>query len=256
MSEMTERYAPGVPAWVDLSARDREAAQRFYGELFGWDFEVGPPEAGYYTQCTVRGLPVAGVYQMPSGEDGPPVAWITYLATDDVDATVARAREAGGQVLMAPMDVLEEGRMAVLADHTGAVVGLWQARRHIGARVVNEPVSVCWNELLTRDAARARTFYGALFDYELHDMSTPDFDYTTLRVAGRDVAGVWGAALPPGAPAHWMVYFTVPDADDTAATVTKLGGQVLRGPTDSPYGRWAAVQDPQGAMFSVLQMPE
>ncbi|KWX04568.1 hypothetical protein TH66_07745 [Carbonactinospora thermoautotrophica] len=256
MSEVTERYAPGVPAWVDLSAQDREAAQRFYGELFGWDFEVGPPEVGYYTQCTVRGLPVAGIYQTPSGEDGPPVAWITYLATDDVDATVARAREAGGQVLMGPMDVLEEGRIALLADPTGAVVGLWQARRHIGARVVNEPVSPCWSELATRDAARAREFYRALFDYELHDMS--GFDYTTLRVAGRDVAGVWGATdvLPPDVPAHWAVYFAVPDADEVAATVTKLGGRVLREPVDSPYGRFATVQDPQGAVFGVLRLPE
>jgi len=265
MSEVTSPYPNGTPAWVDLMTTDREGAVRFYRGLFGWEFNVAGPEYGFYSQGVVRGLPVAGIGEAPPADQGGPqfpVAWTTYLAVDDCDAACERARAAGGHVILEPMDVMDEGRMAMIADPTGAMVGLWQAGRHLGARVVNEPNSLCWNELTTRDAARAIEFFTQMFGYELERVppppEAPEFDYTAFRLAGRGVGGVLGmtSGWPADIQPHWMTYFAVADADDTAAMVKELGGEVTHGPFDSAFGRIAVIRDPYGATFSVLQMTD
>jgi hypothetical protein len=265
MSEVSSPYPNGTPAWVDLMTSDREAATRFYRGLFGWEFNVGGPETGFYSQGLVRGLPVAGIGEAPPPEAGGqqfPTAWTTYIAVDDCDAACERARAAGGQVVMEPMDVMEEGRMAMLTDPTGAIVGLWQAGRHLGARVVNEPNTLSWNELTTRDPAQATEFLKQVFGYELQQLpappDTPEFNYTVLKLNGRGVGGVlgMGSDWPGDVQPQWMTYFTVADADDQAAIVKELGGEVTNGPFDSPFGRIAVIRDPQGAVFSIIQTPE
>lgn len=249
-------YVNGTPSWMDLMTSDREAAMRFYGALFGWQFEVGPPEAGHYTTCRVDEDPVAGIGERPADAQYP-VAWTTYLAVDDIDKTCASVTEHGGQLLMEPMDVMEEGRMAMAADPTGAVFGMWQAGRHTGARRVNEPGAMCWNEVSTRDTSTAARFYADVFGLGLEKMAG-DFDYTMLQVAGRTIGGVYdpGDMLPPEVPAHWMGYFAVEDADAAVARVTDNGGIVVSPPTDTPYGRIAVVRDPQGAVLSIMKLAE
>lgn len=249
-------YLNGTPSWMDLMTTDREAAMRFYGALFGWQFEVGPAEAGHYTTCLVGGDPVAGIGER--AEDAQyPVAWTTYLAVDDLDKTCASITEHSGQVLMEPMDVMEEGRMAIAADPTGAVFGMWQAGRHTGATRVNEPGAMCWNEVSTRDSETAARFYADVFGLGVEKMPG-DFDYTTLQAGGRMVGGVFnpGDALPPEVPAHWMGYFAVEDADAAVKRVADNGGSVVAEPTDSPYGRIAVISDPQGAVLSIMKLAD
>jgi predicted enzyme related to lactoylglutathione lyase len=258
MPEVTS-YAPGTPCWVDLMTSDPDGARGFYGGLFGWELEIGPPETGYYTQARVRGLAVAAIGGQPK-PDELPVAWTTYLATDDVDDTTKRILENGGTVTMAPLDVGEEGRMAVAVDPTGAVFGLWQAGRHLGAALTNEPNTPCWNELGTRDLDRARRFYSDVFGYEWEDVDTgPDGPpYATFSVGGRIVGGsyVMGEQMPADVPPNWMVSFAVADTDATVARTQELGGGVNMPAVDSPYGRYAVLRDPQGGVFSVIQLPE
>ena len=168
---MLERdgYLPGVPCWVDTSQPDPEAAVAFYGGLFGWDFEdVMPPgSAGKYFIARLDGGDVAAVGSPPEG--GPATAaWNTYIWVDSADEAAAKALEAGGRVVLEPFDVPGAGRMAVLADPEGAEFRVWQAREHKGARVVNQPGSLNFNGLSTRDAARAKPFYGSVFGWEVH----------------------------------------------------------------------------------------
>ncbi|MGH3342608.1 MAG: VOC family protein [Carbonactinosporaceae bacterium] len=260
MSEVSA-YPEGTPCWVDLGADDREAAMKFYGGLFGWEFEVGPQETGHYTTCLLRGLSVAGIGERPRADDGTPlapVAWTTFLACVDADAAAARSAQAGGTVVMGPMDILDQGRLAVVEDPTGAVFGMWEPRKHSGARVVNEPGSLCWNEVATRDHEAAAAFYRAVFGYELAPMEMPGLAYSTLKVAGRSVAGIlrMDASWPDDVPPHWMTYFDVADADVTVPAVRDLGGEVIRGPHDSPYGRLAVISDPQGAVFSIIELTD
>jgi predicted enzyme related to lactoylglutathione lyase len=257
MPEVTS-YAPGVPCWVDLMTSDPEGARAFYSGLFGWQFEVGGPETGYYAQARVRGKPVAGLGGQPN-PDEMPVAWTTYLATDDVDGAIKRILDNGGMLTMAPLDVMGEGRMAIAVDPTGAAFGLWQAGRHFGAALVAEPGALCWSELGTRDLDAARRFYSAVFGYGWEDVDTgPDGPpYATFAVDGRAVGGAYRMPedAPADMPAYWMADFAVADADATVAKAQELGGGVLMPATDTPYGRFASLRDPQGAMFSVIRLP-
>jgi predicted enzyme related to lactoylglutathione lyase len=238
---------------VDLGVDDIARAVTFYEQLFGWDIQTGPPEAGGYRMCLKDGRPVAGIGPQ-QGPPGTPPTWTVYIASDDADDTAGKIKAAGGQVLVAPMDVMDVGRMAVAADPAGAVFGVWQARSHTGMQVANEPGSVGWNENFSRDMDGNQAFYRAVFGYEYGDMSTPEFRYATLKLDGQEVGGIGalGNGVPPGVAAHWSTYFLVEDTDAAVATVTKGGGSVTREPWDSPYGRMAVVSDDQGAAFSLM----
>lgn len=253
MSERTS-YAPGTPSWVDLGTPDVEASTAFYSALFGWDIQPGPPEAGGYRMCMLGGQPVAGMMQHMS--EGQPTAWLTYIATADADATAARVTEAGGSAIVAPMDVMTVGRMAVFTDASSAAFGVWQARDHIGAGRVNEPGALTWNELQSRDTDAAKAFYGPVFGWRGDDQPMGDMAYTTWMLGDDMVAGMiqmsdqWPAEMPP----NWLAYFAVQDCDAAVAKVKELGGTLAFGPIDIPIGRLAVLVDPQGAMFAVVAM--
>jgi predicted enzyme related to lactoylglutathione lyase len=258
MSIHEDPWPEGTPAWVDLMVPDRHAAFAFYGPLLRWEFAEGTPETGYYTMALRGGRTAAGFGEAMGGAEAPPTTWTTYLAVDDIDAVAARVTAAGGQLFMAPMEVMEFGRMAVLADPTGGVVGLWQSGSHTGADVANEPGAVIWNELMTHDFAGAEKFYGAVFGYTFGDMSGPGFRYATLDLDGRPVGGVgeFSADTGPEVPATWTTYFAVSDTDATAAKAAELGGQVVSAPADSPYGRVAVLRGPFAETFAIMSTTE
>ena len=249
-------WPSGTPCWVDLGVDDIARACTFYSRLFGWDIQPGTPESGGYCLCLKTGHAVAGIGPK-QGPPGTPSAWTVYLASDDADETASKITAAGGQILVAPMEVMDAGRMAIAADPAGAVFGVWQARSHTGMGLANEPGSVCWNENFSRDMDGNQAFYHAVFGYEYGDMSTPDFRYATLKLGGREVGGIGdlGTGFPPEVPAHWSTYFAVEDTDAAVAILTGAGGSVLRAPWDTPYGRMAAVSDDQGAAFSLMSAP-
>ncbi|HZQ27024.1 MAG TPA: VOC family protein [Acidimicrobiales bacterium] len=255
MPEMTG-YANGVPSWVDLSSPDIAASAAFYGGLFGWQFQDAGPDAGGYGMFLLRGKMVAGLG--PLQDPNQPPAWSTYVNVDDADTTVKTAREEGATVFVEPMDVMDAGRMAIFADPTGAVAGIWQPGQHRGAQLVNEPGAFCWNELNTRDPDRAKAFYAAVFGWEADTQSMGEGgpSYTEFKVGGRSVAGMMDmrGRLPDEAPPHWLVYFAVDDTDQTVATATQQGGMTFMPPMDLPVGRFAVLGDPEGAVFAVIKM--
>jgi len=253
---MTTRETPwpqGTPSWVDLMVPDPAAAGEFYGRLFGWEIQDLGEEAGGYRIAQKAGRPAAGIGPVPEDQEVPPV-WTTYIAVDDVDAIVSKIDAAGGQTLMPAMDVMDAGRMAVVSDAAGAVFGLWQARNHKGAEIVNEPGSLTWNENMTRDYDGARKFYADVFGYEYEDVGDESFKYSVLQLSGSPVGGIGeiGANLPAEVPPHWMPYFSVADTDETLRLAESLGGQVLMPAQDSPYGRMAVLQGAQGERFAVI----
>ena len=273
---MPERdgYIPGVPCWIDTSQPDPEAAVDFYRGLFGWEFEdVMPPESeGRYFIGRIRGGDAAAVGSVP--ENAPPMAaWNTYIWVESADETASKVRDAGGNVLMEPFDVMNAGRMAVCADPEGAAFCVWQAKEHKGARVVNEAGSLNFNGLNTRDPDGAKSFYGAVFGWQTISLgggaemwTLPGYgDYLEkgnpgLRKQMADVGAPAGfedvvasinpiADDQPDVPAHWSVTFAVDDADATAAKATELGGKVVIAPFDAPWVRMTVLADPQGAAF-------
>jgi predicted enzyme related to lactoylglutathione lyase len=269
-----DRYIQGVPCWVDTSQPDPEAAVDFYAGLFGWTFEdaMPPGSEGRYFIARLRGGDVAAVGSIP--ESAPQAAtWNTYVWVDSADETASRAREAGGRVLAEPFDVMDAGRMAVLADPEGAVFSAWQAKEHRGAKVVNEPGTLNFNDLHTRDVEAAKSFYGAVLGWEtlvldggFQMWTLPGYgdflerDDPDLRKRLAEFGGPTGfedvvASLnpipddQPDVPAHWGVTFAVADADAVAKKAAELGGTVIVQPFDAPWVRMTVVSDPQGATF-------
>lgn len=274
---MPERdgYLPGVPCWVDTRQPDPEAAVAFYSGLFDWDCEdTMPPEApGQYFIARLRGGEVAAIGSVPEGAP-PDATWNTYVWVESADQAAAKASEAGGRVVMAPFDVMDAGRMAVLADPEGAAFCVWQAKQNRGARIVNEPGSLNFNGLNTRDPEKAKSFYGSVFGWEslglgggaemwtlpgygdFLEQGDPGIRERMAAVGAPEGFEDVVATLNPIAedkadvPAHWSVTFAVDDADATAERAAELGGEVIVPPVDGPWVRMTVISDPQGATFT------
>jgi predicted enzyme related to lactoylglutathione lyase len=252
-------YAAGTPCWVDVSTSDLEMSKRFYAELFGWSpFTIPDPQAGGYTLFRLRDRDVAALMQAQEGT-GPP-AWSTYIASDDADATAAVIQEAGGTVVLEPMDVMDAGRMLFAQDPTGAYFGVWQSGQHKGSALANEPGAFTWNELVTRDVDTASEFYAQVFGWEAEGMGG-DGDgsaaYQVQNLGGGPIGGIRASDSAPGDVApHWEVYFAVGDADATVARAEELGGRVRLGPIDTPFGPMAQLVDPVGASFAIIALAE
>lgn len=248
MSQVTENQPEGTPTWIDLGVPDLDRAIPFYRAVFGWEFEVGPPETMHYTICRLDGKAVAGLAAANPGATQ--FWWNVYFATSDCDATAGRITGAGGELVMPPMDVMDQGRMALARDPVGAQFGLWQGGQLVGCEVVNEPGSLLRNDLVTPDPEPARAFYATVFGFT-HDGNPdlPDFDFTFLRRPdGHEIGGIMG--VPQAPSSAWGTLFQVADTDDVLARVAAAGGTA--GPAeDMVYGRIATVTDPFGAEFSV-----
>jgi predicted enzyme related to lactoylglutathione lyase len=148
------------------------------------------------------------------------------------------------------------GRMAVFAHPAAGHLGVWQAGEHKGAQLVNEPGSLTWNELLTRDVAGAKAFGEAVFGWRSEDQDFGGTTYTIIHVGDKAVGGIAAMpqGVPEGVPAYWQTYFAVDDADAAVAKVQELGGAVAMPPMSAEgVGRFAVLTDPQGAQFGVIK---
>jgi predicted enzyme related to lactoylglutathione lyase len=250
-------YAPGTPSWVELSSPDTDVAAEFYRELMGWSAtEPGGEESGGYRMFQQGDQNIAGL--MGHMQEGQPTAWVTYISVADAEETADKVKAAGGSVVVEPMDVMDIGRMALFADPAGAVFGVWQPKSFTGADLVNEPNSLCWNEVLTRDVDAGKSFYPAVFGWEGRP---PSFEgapetYTVWELGGKQVGGMMQMTaeyFPAEIPPHWGVCFAVADCDGIVAKARSLGASVTNEPMDMPIGRFAGLIDPQGASFTVMQ---
>jgi predicted enzyme related to lactoylglutathione lyase len=245
-------YPPGTFSWAELATSDIDAAKEFYATLFGWEAREDPiPGGGSYTMFLLRGRAAAG--GMTAGPEQGPPHWNAYITVADADEAAARAAELGATVLAPAFDVMEAGRMAVVQDPTGAVLSLWQAKEHIGSEVANEHGAITWNDLETRDPETAQPFYRDLFGFEFERVEQAPIPYWNIALNGRGNGGmaVLGDEMPD-VPPHWSQYFGVDDIEAACATARQAGGRVIVEPTSVPTGRFAILQDPQGATFSVF----
>ena len=272
---MSERdgFEHGVPCWVETWQPDAERAVEFYSELLGWEAEeTTPPGADRRLfMCRLRGRDVAAIGSPPPVPDHTPV-WGTYVWVDSAEETAAKAAEAGGSVAKQPFESLDGGRIAILIDPAGAVIGVWQPGGHRGAQLVNEPGAWSMSPLHTRDPEGSAAFYRGVFGWEPEAMDPDGGGPTLMRLPGfvggeplqpvpRDVVAVMvpmsREQFPDQVPSHWSVDFWIADADATAEKAAEQGGTVIVPPYDVPgVGlRQAVLGDPQGATFSVTRAP-
>ena len=251
MTTRTSPWPAGVPCWTDLMTPDVGDARMFYEAVLGWTFADTGDEYGGYVIGQVGGAAAAGIGPM---QEGTRTAWTLYFATGDADASAGQVEARGGTVIVPPGDVGPLGRMAVAADPTGALFGVWQAGGHIGAGIANEPGALTWDDLRTTDPDAARAFYEALFGFRYEGIPDEEGDYRVMFRPGEQapLGGIGGMMGEEGSP-HWLVYFGVADTAATAAAAERAGGSVLAPPFETPYGRLAALADPGGATFWVIQ---
>lgn len=256
---LTTRFVKGSPNWLDVGTPDIDGAIAFYGGLFDWQFQSAGPDSGGYGFFQLSGKTVAGGMQT-GPEQGPP-SWTVYFQSPDAQATAKAAEQAGGSVLVQPMDIMGEGHMAILADPAGAHFGIWQPGRTKGVEVATDPGSLCWVELHTADIARAAAFYHQVLGWETEGVSFPGGTYTCINPEGAGADSMFGGLVPSAddpaeaeSGAHWLPYFEVADTDVTVSRTQELGGTVRVPARDvEGVGRIARLADPFAARFAVIK---
>jgi predicted enzyme related to lactoylglutathione lyase len=242
---------------MELGTSDSGAAKKFYTSLFGWeaaDIPIGPGEV--YTLLQIGGKDVAALYQLnPERQKGVPTHWLCYVSVANVDESVAKAKSLGAKLTMEPLDVMDIGRMAIIQDPQGATIAFWQPKSHIGARIVGEPNTLCWNELATTDTGAAQKFYSQLFGWAFKTSEGP-MVYHEIVNSGREIGGMYkipeqDKAMPP----NWIAYYAVNDCDALAAQAKGMGANLVVPPTDIPnVGRFSTILDPQGGAFAIIKL--
>jgi hypothetical protein len=253
--------ALGTFCWPELATRDLKAAQAFYGDLLGWSAQEIPSAMGNYVICSTGERQAAGLCAQSDEQRqrGIPSHWLSYVSVANADASAAKAKELGAQILMGPFDVMAVGRMALIQDPAGATFALWQAKEHKGVAAYMEPAALCWTELATTSAKQAQAFYPALFGWTAQPSADPAMPYFEWVLDGNHFGGMmeidehWGPAWK-SIPSHWTVYFMVKDVDERTSRAEALGAKIRVPPSDIPkVGRFAVIEDPQGAVFSLFQ---
>jgi len=237
---------------VDIGTTDVPAATAFYSGIFGWTVEDLGPQAGGYGLIRQGGRQVAGIGPATDPDRG--TSWSLYFATDNADETATKVESNGGKVIVAPMDVMDQGRMAVFMDPAGAFFSVWQPGLHRGSEIVGEHGSLTWAELVTSDLATVKSFYQAVFGFSTRDVVVGEsMTYTLFQLGGKTVAGAMAIGPAAGDTAsQWSIYFAVDDCDAVADKAIELGAtELLR--DDSPAGRLATLIDPQGGRFSIIR---
>ena len=251
-----DKHPAGAFCWVELGTPDQAAAKTFYSSLFGWnanDMPMGPDE--HYTIFRLQERDAAAGYTLrPERSPGVPPHWMPYIAVSSADEAAARAEQAGGKVLAQPFDVFDAGRMAVVQDPTGAIFSLWQPKSNQGIGIAGADGTLCWVDLVTGDAERARRFYSDVFHWQIMPGENDPSGYLHIKNGEAFIGGIPPAGPQPGVPPHWLLYFLTSNCDASVDKAKSLGARILYGPeTMKNVGRWAVVADPQGAVFAVFQ---
>lgn len=244
--------------WYDLLCSDLAGAKAFYSDIIGWKTEMFP--GGDYELLKAGDKGVGGVMALPDEmrRAGVPQHWMGYVHVDDVDATVQKVQQMGGKVMAPPSDIPTVGRYAVLADPQGAVFALFKPLPREGSQLAPREMlgNFSWAELNTTDWQSAWKFYSALFGWKPTSSMNMGPELGEYFMFGTDpkqsMGGMSNAANMMKAPAHWLFYVNVKNADETARRITEKGGKVLNGPMDVPGGdRVAQCMDPQGGVFAI-----
>jgi len=256
-----QRTKTGDFNWVDLSAKNFEAQSAFYEALLDWTHNDMPYGEGQVYRMFYRdGSVVAAISQLPAEmiAAGVPSMWNTYVATDDVDATVAKAVELGGEIAMPPSDVPMAGRMAAIKDPTGGVLFVWKPMEgaSTSSMIYLQPGAYSWVDLNARDVDAASAFYAALLGWKMEPLAGEEMPYWQISVDGQGEGGMMPMPdmVPAEAPSFWMPYFGSADLGADVAKAEQLGASVLVAPQEAAsMVSFAILADPGGATFALMQ---
>jgi predicted enzyme related to lactoylglutathione lyase len=247
---------PGSPIWYELMTPDPDGAKRFYDDVIGWAIEAAPSGPMDYRMIAAPGGLAGGVFRLTDDMQagGARPAWLLYLGVTDVDATAGRAASLGARIFVPPTDIPGIGRFALMADPQGAPFYIMHTGRDETSTVFapGVPGRCSWNELCTPNLPGALAFYGDLFGWENRETMDmgPMGGYHFLDLGDMRL----GATVEmKDRPAHWNLYFNVPDMAEAIERVRAGGGSIEMGPHDVPSGDCIVLAtDPQTARFALV----
>jgi len=253
-----DHHPAGSFCWIELGTTDQDAAKIFYKALFGWtpnDMPMGP--SGTYTIFRLNARDAAAAYALNPAQIAEKVRphWMLYIAVENADASAAKVTALGGKLIMAPFDVMDAGRMAVITDPTGAYFCLWQANRNKGLGVAQVHGTLCWADLSTSDTKAAEKFYSGLLGWQFTAGENDNSGYLHIKNGEHHIGGLPPSKyLQPGVPPHWLAYFWADDVDQTATKAKEMGAKFLVPPmTVEGVGRMSIISDPQAAVFAIFK---
>ncbi len=254
-----ERTTQGEFAWTDLSATDLDGQTAFYEGLFGWqhhDESMG--EGAIYRVFTMGDGTVAGASVMPAemAQNRVPSMWNTYIAVEDVSASLAHAVSTGAQMAMPVTRVSSTASFAAIVDPTGAPVFLWQNDTPDENQIYQVPGALAWCDLMTRDPEKAAAFFTKLLGWDVSKMDAAAEPYWQISIDGVGEGGIMPMPemVPPDVPPYWLDYFETADIDASVARAKGLGAQVTVEPMRvGDMLVFAVLMDPAGATFALLQ---
>lgn len=252
MPDTTLPHPQGAVCWLDMMLPGQAEALAFYQPLFGWSGEPDTDDHVRYAVQTVQGKAVAGIGRMPEGE--PDMPWTGYFAVTDLDAAVARIGAHGGKVVVGATDAPGQGRFAHGTDPAGAHFGLWEAGPFPGFQIWGEPGCMGWFELVTAEGKGSADFYAALLECTAEGMAEMPEGYWTLQAEGQPRAGIFQVA--EATKPYWRPYFLVQNPDQAAAAAQAAGARLVDPPMDTPFGRMATLNDPNGIEIRISSIPE
>jgi predicted enzyme related to lactoylglutathione lyase len=249
----------GKFGWYELMTSDTKAAGKFYSDVVGWTTQEMPGDGPAYTVFNLGKAGIAGMLTIPGH-----VAWVGYIAVDDVDAHIEKIVEAGGKLWKPATDVPGVLRFAVLSDPQGAAIVVFTPHPNMPSPerpAPPTPGTIGWHELYTTDLEGGFSFYNKLFGWtKVSDMDMgPMGAYRIFDQGDHKQMGDGGMMTkPPQVPVScWNFYFNVDSIGGAIKRVQSGGGKVLHGPTQVPGGGWIINgQDPQGAMFALVSNKE
>lgn len=259
--EEIKKHIPGTFCWLELGTTDTDAAKKYYGKLFGWQAEDQPSINGaVYTMFLLNDKPVAAVYKLNDEQQQMqiPPHWMSYVSTDNAEQVLQKVQESGGRVIMEAFPVQEFGKLGVFQDIEGAIISVWEPREHIGSSYKNIPGALSWTENACRDLNKTRAFYEKVFGWSSEKKDMGDMEYTVFRIEEEAVAGQY--EMPEemqDIPSHWLPYFLVKNAEETIKAAEEMKSAILMPNTYAEgVGYFAVIQDPQGAVFGIIQGEE
>lgn len=254
----TSERMPGKIVWHDLLTNDPAASQRFYGELFGWEFES---VSRGYTLIRHNGRMIGGMIDTIALNGRDDISqWVVLMSVENVDAAVAAVASGGGKVIAEPTDLQRRGRIAVVADAEGALFALLQTRD--GDPLDREPEinGFLWDELWTRRIDDATTFYEKLTGLVVGSLDkdtdgTPAANYRLLKDGDTPRIGLMPHPLDGLGPV-WVSYLRVRNPAEICEQVEALGGRVIVEAQQRPIGgQVAMIAGPSGAGIALQTWP-
>ena len=251
----TDVHLQGRWVWADLITDNVDIEKRFYGEVFGWQYETNGTGKDAYTLIRADGRPIAGIvpYAKPADADRS-ARWLAFMSVPDLDRAADQAAASGGMVLVPPKKIAGRGAVAVLQDREGAVFGVIHATGGDPPDVLPSYNTWLWIELWAKESSLMADFYRPIGAYTIERQEDIGDRPEIRLVAGGFPRAAVLELERKDLPSTWLPYVRVKDLRQTLARIERAGGRVVVPPSPTVRnGKVAVFLDPLGAALAVAQ---